>query len=167
MPGSLNDILPEPISEANEKVLKDLLKRKLTTVAGIAVALLHGMEERFGPEAREVVQELAASQSYPSRTDTGEPAQDLREFCDTLDTMTPGSHTWERIIDESGRIGYHFTRCVFAEIFRELGEPELGFVLCAGDEPWVTSYNPEIAFSRTKTLMEGADVCDHVFSVKK
>jgi hypothetical protein len=56
---------------------------------------------------------------------------------------------------------------VWAEIYRELGEPELGFALCASDEPAVRSYNPKLAFRRTKLLMNGDEVCDHEFYVDK
>lgn len=167
MPGSLNDILPEPISAENEKVILGLLKRKMAGSARLAVELLHAMEARFGPEARQVVREMAENQEFPPRPDVGEPQADLREFCATLEGTVVGSHRWERVIDEPDRIGYHFTRCMYAEIFRELGEPELGFVKCAADEPWARSYNPKLAFNRTKTLMEGDELCDHVFLVGK
>jgi len=167
MPGSLNDILPEPIGEENEKILLDLLKRKMKGAAGLAVQLLHAMEERFGPEAREVVRDMAEHPKPTPRADAGEPEADLREFCARLDKGCAGSHRWERVIDELDRIGYHFTRCMWAEIYRELGEPELGFVICAGDEPAVRSYNPRLGFKRTKVLMNGDEVCDHVFYVEK
>lgn len=166
MRGSLNDILPEPISPENEKVLCDLLKRKMRGSAWLAVQLLHAMEERFGPEARQVVREMAQNGEVAPRPDAGEPAEDLREFCASLDKGCVGSHRWQRVIDEPDRIGYHFTRCMHAEAYRELGEPELGYVICAGDEPAVRSYNPQLAFQRTKTLMEGAEMCDHVFYVE-
>ena len=65
------------------------------------------------------------------------------------------------------RIGYHYTRCMWAELYRELGEPELGWVICAGDEPAVKAYNPQLGFQRTKVLMHGDELCDHVFYVKK
>ena len=167
MPGSLNDILPEPISEENQKVLLEHLKRKMKGAAGISVRLLHAMEERFGPEAREVVRDMARNPEPPQRPDAGDPRVDLHEFCAGLDKACAGSHRWERIIDEPHRIGYHFTRCMWAEIYRELGEPELGFLMCAGDEPAVKSYNPKLAFERTKVLMNGDEVCDHVFCVAK
>jgi len=167
MPGSLNDILPQPISEENEKILLDLLKRKMKGAAGLAVLLLHAMEERFGPEAREVVRDLARNRKPTPRPDTGEPGTDLREFCASLDKGCVGSHRWQRVSDEPDRIGYHYTRCMWAEIYQELGEPELGFVICAGDEPAVKSYNPKLAFKRTKVLMNGDKVCDHVFYIEK
>jgi hypothetical protein len=56
---------------------------------------------------------------------------------------------------------------MWAEIFHELGEPELGLILCASDEPAVKSYNPELAFTRTKTLMDSDELCDHIFYTKR
>jgi hypothetical protein len=101
------------------------------------------------------------------RPDAGEPEVDLREFCARLDQGCAGSHRWERVVDEPDRIGYAFTRCMWAEIYRELGEPELGFVICAGDEPALKSYNPKLGFGRRQVLMNGDPVCDHVFYVEK
>ncbi|MBM3501813.1 MAG: hypothetical protein FJX74_24425, partial [Armatimonadetes bacterium] len=89
------------------------------------------------------------------RADAGEPEADLHTFCDSLERGCVGSHLWERITDEPGRIGYRFTRCMWAEAFRQRGEPELGYVLCAGDEPAVKAYNPALTFERTRTLMCG------------
>ena len=166
MPGSLNRILPDPISEETERILVELLKRKIAGSAWIAVELLHAMEARFGPAAREVVRDMAQKPTYSPRLNVGEPAQDLRQFCAALDGACAGSHRWQRVTDTPDRVGYHFTRCLWAEVFRELGEPDLGFIMCAGDEPAVRAYNPALAFKRTKTLMEGDDLCDHVFYVR-
>jgi len=165
MSGSLNEILPEPISQENEKVLLDLIKQKITWPAGLAVRLLHAMEERFGPEAREVVRDMARNIKADPRPDAGEPRADLRAFCARLDKEVVGSHQWERVIDEPDRIGYHYTRCMLAEIFQELGEPELGLLFCASDEPGVKAYNPRLGFRRTKVLMSGDEFCDHLFYV--
>lgn len=167
MTGSLNEILPEPISEENEKVLLDLLKRKMTVSLSLAVELLHAMEERFGSAAREVLREMAQKQEFPVRIDTDDPEKDLREFCAMIDRAAAGSHRWRRLVDEPGRIGYHYTRCMYAEILRQLGEPEIGLIICARDQPWIESFNSKLGFQRTKTLMEGDPFCDHIFSVKK
>ena len=167
MPGSLNDILPEPISEENEKILLDLMKRKMKGAAGLAVRLLHAMEDRFGPEAREVVRDMAQNREVTPNPEAGDPQDDLHDFSNRLDKGCAGSHQWVRVSDEPDRIAYHFTRCMWAEVYRELGEPELGYVICSGDDPAVRSVNPKLAFQRTKVLMNGDDLCDHVFYVKK
>ena len=108
MPGSLNDILPDPISQENEEILLDLIVRKMRGAAGLAVLLLHAMEERFGPEAREVVRELARNREVPPNPDAGDPEADLRAFCDRLDRGCVGSHRWEKVIDDPDCIGYQF-----------------------------------------------------------
>ena len=109
---------------------------------------------------------MARGSAPAPRQDSGDPRQDLRDFCAGLDRGCVGSHSWERVIDEPDRIGYHYTRCMWAEVYRELGEPELGYVICAGDEPGVKSRNPGLGFSRTQVLMNGDAVCDHVFYVE-
>jgi hypothetical protein len=167
MPGSLNDILPEPISPENEAVLLDLLRRKMAVSLELAVDLLRAMEQRFGAEVREVMREMARDQEFDAREEVEEPEADLRSFCAMIDRVAAGSHRWERVVDEPDRIGYCFTRCMYAEILRELEESELGLVLCARDGPWAGSFNPGLGFKRTKTLMDGDDVCDHVFHVKR
>jgi len=164
MAGSLNDILAEPISPENEAILLDHLKGKLRTAATMMVDVFHAFEERFGPEAREVIADLA-NRTYPPRPDAGDPRQDLHDFCDRLDRGCAGTHKWERVSDEPDRIAYSYTRCMWAELFHELGEPELGFLWCAGDEPAVRAYNSKLRFERTKVLMHGDEECDHVFAV--
>jgi hypothetical protein len=166
MAGGLSELLPEPIGEESEEILLALIERKVKGAAGLAVDLLHAMEERFGPEAREVVRELAQNRLPTPRADPGEPEADLRRFCDRLDRGCAGSHRWERVIDQPGRIGYQYIRCLWAQVFRELGEPELGYVICAGDEPAVRAFNPKLGFRRTQVLMLGDSVCDHVFYVE-
>ena len=167
MSGSLNDILPEPISEENERIILDMLKRKMKGAANMGVRLLHAMEERFGPEVREVLREMANADNRPPNRESGEPEDDLHNFCAALDNGCVGSHRWNKIIDKPGRVAYNYTRCMWAEIYRELGEPELGYIICAGDEPAIRSRNPKLGFQRTKMLMNGDELCDHVFYVEE
>jgi hypothetical protein len=165
MTGSLNDILPEPISEQNEQVILEHLKAKLRTALSLSVDMLHAMERRFGPEAREVVRAMARYEGVSPRENPGDAYSDLHAFCDQLERGCTGTHRWQRVVDEPGCVGYHFTRCMWAEVFCELGEPELGWIACASDEPGVRSFNPDLRFERTKVLMHGDELCDHVFYV--
>ena len=166
MSGSLNDILPEPVGVETLAIIDALLKQKLTTACSISVELLHVMEEHFGPEVRDVFKSYVENRIFPPRSHSGTPIDDLHKFCDDLDKGCIGTHKWERVVDEPDRIGYRYTHCMWAEIFFDLGEPDLGFLLCAGDKPAVTAFNPELDFSRTKVLMCGDDHCDHTFFIK-
>lgn len=53
------------------------------------------------------------------------------------------------------------TRCRYAEFYKELGEPELGFlIVCAADFPMAEGMAPDIELTRTQTIMQGASHCD-------
>jgi hypothetical protein len=67
------------------------------------------------------------------------------------------------------RIEFDITGCRFAQLFRALGEPELGFaLLCAGDNTLTDEVGKgDVEFKRTQTIMQGADHCDFRFALKK
>jgi hypothetical protein len=53
------------------------------------------------------------------------------------------------------------TRCGYAQFFKELGEPGLGFLLVCGlDFPFAEGFGPDIKLARTQTIMQGASHCD-------
>jgi hypothetical protein len=53
------------------------------------------------------------------------------------------------------------TGCRYAQFYKDLGEPELGFLLvCSADFPFVEGFGSDMMLSRTQTIMQGADRCD-------
>jgi hypothetical protein len=53
------------------------------------------------------------------------------------------------------------TRCRYAEFYKELGAPELGFLLvCTADFAIAEGFGPDITLTRTQTIMQGATHCD-------
>jgi hypothetical protein len=53
------------------------------------------------------------------------------------------------------------TGCRYAEFYKELGEPELGFLLvCSADFDTAAGFDPDIRLTRTQTIMQGASHCD-------
>ena len=53
------------------------------------------------------------------------------------------------------------TGCRYAEFYKELGEPELGFLLvCSADFTTAEGFGPDIKLTRTQTIMQGASHCD-------
>ena len=60
------------------------------------------------------------------------------------------------------------TRCRYAEFCKELGEPELGFLLvCSADFSMAEGFGPDIKFTRTQTIMQGAGHCDFRYKRSK
>ncbi len=53
------------------------------------------------------------------------------------------------------------SRCQYAEFYKELGEPELGFLLvCSADFPFADGFASDVKLTRTQTIMQGASHCD-------
>ncbi len=53
------------------------------------------------------------------------------------------------------------TGCRYAEFYKELGEPDLGFLLvCGADFPMAEGIGADIELTRTQTIMQGASHCD-------
>ncbi len=55
------------------------------------------------------------------------------------------------------------TECVSAEVFRSAGlDGEIGHAaVCNMDYYWPPAFNPSFTMKRTKTLMQGHDICNH------
>lgn len=66
------------------------------------------------------------------------------------------------VIEQSeGAFAFDVTRCRYAEFYRELGEPELGFLLvCSADFDTAEGFGGDIELTRTQTIMQGAPRCD-------
>jgi len=57
--------------------------------------------------------------------------------------------------------GIDVTGCRYAEFYKALGEPELGFLLvCSADFPMAEGFGTDIKLTRTQTIMQGASHCD-------
>ncbi len=93
----------------------------------------------------------------------------------TLEDFTRSLSFWTRedalridVLEQSKeRYRFHVTRCRYAEMYKELGIPEYGFLLsCERDSAMIEGFNPKIKFSRSRTIMEGADHCDFCYEVK-
>ena len=53
------------------------------------------------------------------------------------------------------------SRCRYAEFYKELGEPELGFLLvCSADFAVADGIGGDVELTCTQTIMQGADHCD-------
>jgi hypothetical protein len=53
------------------------------------------------------------------------------------------------------------TECRYARFFKELGVPDLGFLLvCSADFHMAEGFGADVELKRTQTLMQGASCCD-------
>jgi len=60
------------------------------------------------------------------------------------------------------------TACRYAEFYKELGEPELGFLLvCTADFATAEGFGGDIKLTRPQTIMQGASHCDFRYRREK
>ena len=167
--GSLQKILPEAVSEAVEEAFLGKLQAKIFAGANNLVLAIRAVQAAYGDAGVETIRRAFAESWAETGKEMAKESADnpLRSLCSTLEQTCMGSHEWIKLEDSATRQAYRFTRCMWAEAFRELNAEDIGFwVLCQGDASLASSFNPLIGFSRTKTLMMGDDCCDHVCYLK-
>jgi hypothetical protein len=67
-----------------------------------------------------------------------------------------------------GAFEVNVTGCRYATFYKEMGAPELGFLLtCSSDFPMTEGFGQDIQLTRTQTIMQGASHCDFRYALKK
>jgi hypothetical protein len=72
-----------------------------------------------------------------------------------------GALDYEVVKQSPDAFEVNVTGCRYAQFYKELGVPELGFLLvCSSDFPLAEGFGPDIKLTRTQTIMQGANHCD-------
>lgn len=59
------------------------------------------------------------------------------------------------------------TECRYAKFYKEIGAPELGFLLtCNADFPMAEGFGADVQLTRTQTIMQGSSHCDFRYRLK-
>jgi hypothetical protein len=139
--------------------------------AEFAKTLLAAMERHLGREAalailREAVVEMARATGAAMAQEQG-GAPDLADFAAILPRwQADDALAIEFLRATPAHLDFNVTRCRYAEMYRELGIPELGAVLsCNRDGEFCRGYNPAIGFERSQTIMQGAPHCDFRYTL--
>lgn len=101
----------------------------------------------------------AAGERFAAREPNG---TSLKTFVSVMDLWKrEDALITETLIDTEDQLEFNVTRCKFSEMYRDMGLEEIGGLLsCVRDYEFMRGYNPNIIYTRTQTLMEGAPCCD-------
>jgi len=140
--------------------------------ARIMAPFIEAMSAEFGRErvlaiAAEVIVRIARQQGAELAERMG--GCSLAHFITALEAWKKGDAMQLRVLEQSER-HFHFdvTRCRYAEMYRQLGIPELGEILsCNRDQALIEGFNPQIGLRRTQTIMQGAALCDFRYDLKE
>ena len=157
---------PDPVKPDLLNEIGVLKRREIE--ARIVAPLLERLGEEFGQEkvfelAREVVVDVAKGQGAELAGAMG--GNDLAHFADSMENWTKGGALEIEVVEQTeGVFAFNVNRCRYAEMYKELGLADLGAALsCNRDGTMVEGFNPDIEFTRTQTIMGGADHCDFVY----
>ena len=95
------------------------------------------------------------------------PCNDLAAFTASMrdpDHFAKHVLTVEIVEDTPQAIEVKVTECLWAKTFREMGAANIGYLLiCYRDYADCQGFNPKITLTRSKTLMQRDDCCNHRF----
>lgn len=152
--------MTKPKPDRLTQTLGVLVRRE--TEARILAPVIEALEERFGPEVREVladtIREIAIEQGAALAAEHGSTSA---AFMETLAFWRANDALEIEILRDDGRhLDFNVTRCRYAEMYHELGIPELGRILsCNRDEALIEGFNGDAELTREQTILGGAPCC--------
>lgn len=140
--------------------------------ARILAPVLEALGQAFGKEAvlniaRRTIEDIARNQGRELAEQLG--SEDLTAFAQGIEPWSQNGALELRILDQSpSQLDFDVTRCKYADLYCQLGIPELGAILsCSRDAAFIEGFNSAIRLERTQTLLGGATHCDFRFSAVK
>ena len=116
---------------------------------GALEALIEWKNERSREQWREIAEATGRS----------DPEYLFKLFTDRV-------HEFEVVRKNPKALEIRVTRCTHEEHFKNFNAMDVGMkMICMGDYAVVEGFNPEIRFTRPKTLMAGDDCCHFIFEL--
>jgi len=141
-----------------------MLKREMDQRAALFTKLV----ETFGSQVLNIVEETVIEQTKETLEKAELPKRDLDTVMEILWNQTGDKIEFTVESQTAEYLRLKVTRCLFADEMRKLNAADIGFAFyCSYDDGFCQGLNPAIKFSRTKTLMQGDDCCDHTYKLEE
>lgn len=138
--------------------------------ARVIAPLYRAFAAEVGEErAREILAGVIRDLAVQAGCLAAASGNDLAHLKQTVARWTEGGALELTVLRDDVEV-FHFnvTRCRFAEMYHRLGLADLGPLLsCNRDGAMIDGFNPEIEFTRTQTIMEGAAHCDFRYALDR
>ncbi|HOJ76687.1 MAG TPA: L-2-amino-thiazoline-4-carboxylic acid hydrolase [Bacillota bacterium] len=134
------------------------------------VDLFNAFRESFGPKVAEVFEQVEAEKAHREWSNIA-----IQTGKNSIEDLI--SLLWEPLRAKGFEFTYEIkpdgvqfkcTKCPIYDLAIEINATEwLYHHTCCSDPHIVEGFNPKIGLRRTKTLMQGADCCDHFYFIKE
>jgi hypothetical protein len=131
--------------------------------ARIVIPIVKALEKELGKErAHEIVGQAIAESYVAYREKLGFELNQHPRSEGEGEGNKPAFPVERQVVEDTETsFGHNITGCGFADYFRAIGEPEIGALMtCGVDFAAEARMRPDWNFERTRTRMEGADICD-------
>ncbi len=148
--------MPETPQERQERMRAEMRQR-----AGLFKKLV----DEFGPRVLEVVQQQVIDGARTQFANMPLPKRDLNAV---IALWESAGGDVEFTIEERTpeHLKFRATWCIWADEMRKQDAAEIGNAFyCCFDYGFCQGLNPAIRFTRTQTLMNGDDCCDHAYDL--
>ena len=137
--------------------------------ARIVAPLLERLADAYGAGVYEVARDVIVDVARAQGTDLADRVggTSLPEFAAGLGAWAADGALESEVRELSDEVfAFDVHRCRYAEMYRALGLEELGATLsCNRDASLIEGFNPNVRFTRTRTIMSGDDHCDFRFEL--
>jgi hypothetical protein len=137
--------------------------------ARVLVPLVKALQKALGEERANALVREALGEMYRKAGEKwwrGRKADGLGQHMASAFAMYAKQDALDyQVLEQSGdSFDVNVTGCRYAQFYKEIGAPELGFLLvCSSDFP-MTEGMAGVKLARTQTIMQGASHCDFRYS---
>ena len=134
--------------------------------AQVLVPLVRALQAELGEERANAIVWKALGEMYRTMGEKWWRAQGAKSLGENMAAAfamyAAGDALDYRLVEQSDdSFEISVTACRYAQFYKELGVPELGFLLaCSSDFPMAEGFGPDVKLTRTQTIMQGASHCD-------
>ena len=136
------------------------------------VDILNFLRGKLGDQIEPLIDEYSKQDAIKQWKEIAkkQEKQDISTLIDILWNQMCGSNGFKFTMAEEKENGVYrmnVTFCPFVEVAKKIQGNDWGYHLfCMSDYGITEGFNPNIEFSRSKTLMQGDDCCDHCYKMK-
>jgi hypothetical protein len=140
--------------------------------ARVLLPLIKAFQSRVGKaQSEEIVQQVISEMAFHQGQEIAKtaPGPVMEKVASLIPRFCEGKAIDVEVIQQSeGVFDFNVTRCRFAEFYKEIGAPDLGFLLsCSRDFALAKGISDDLELRRTKTIMQGDDLCDFRFRLRE
>ncbi len=143
--------------------------------AQVLVPLVKALQAELGEDRANAIVRKALGplyRKYGEKWWRGQQTRTLEEkVASAFEMFAAGDALDYEVIKSTGdEVGLNVTGCRYAEFYKRIGEPELGFLLtCCGDTDFfhAEGFGANMRLTVTQTIMRGAGHCDFRWAPKK